>query len=519
MESMDRDEGLKDVHDILKNIMTGHDMYVVFVCLGPVNSPFSISCVQLTDSAYVVHNEILLYRPGYEQFKRLGNSPDFFKFVHSQGELVEGVCKNIEQRRIYIDLVGNTVYSTNTQYGGNTIGPKKLAMRLAIQKASKEGWLCEHMFLMGVAGPKGRRTYFAGAYPSMCGKTSTAMVPGETIVGDDIAYLRIIGGRIKAVNVEEGMFGIIQDVNAKGDPTIYKALTSPGEVIFSNVLDADGVPRWLGDGREPPKRGVNHGGEWYPGKKDANGKEIDMSHKNARYTISITTLENCDGRLDDAEGIELGGIIYGGRDSDTSVPVEQSFDWVHGIVTKGATLESETTAATLGKEGVREFNPMSNLDFLSIPIGRYIQDNLNLGSRVKKPPMIFGVNYFLRDKNGKYLNTVRDKRVWLKWMERRVNGEAGAIKTPTGYIPKYEDLRKLFKEVLGREYSKAEYDTQFTIRVLELMAKVDRIEVIYREKVPDTPDIVFKALDEQRKRLENVKGIYGDYIKPEHLRE
>jgi len=345
------------------------------------------------------------------------------------------------------------------------------------------------------------------------------MVRGETIVGDDIAYLRVIGGKVKAVNVERGMFGIMQDVNAKGDPAIYKALTSPGEVIFSNVLDADGVPRWLGDGREPPKRGVNHGGEWYPGKKDANGKEVHMSHKNARYTISITTLENCDVALDDPGGVDVGGIIYGGRDSDTSVPVEQSFDWVHGIVTKGASIESETTAATLGKEGVREFNPMSNLDFLAIPIGRYIKDNLAFGAKARKAPPIFGVNYFLRDKDGKYLNSVDDKRVWVKWMEKRVNGEVDAIKTPTGHIPRYEDLKKLFKDILGREYTKEAYTTQFTVRVLELMAKIDRIEVIYREKVPDTPDIVFKVLDEQRKRLENVRGIYGDYIKPEQLRE
>ncbi|HIE34223.1 MAG TPA: phosphoenolpyruvate carboxykinase (GTP), partial [Candidatus Altiarchaeales archaeon] len=191
---MDREEGIKEIHEILKDIMKGHELYVKFFCLGPTNSEFSIPCVQLTDSAYVAHSEDLLYRQGYNEFIRLGNYDKFFKFVHSQGELVEAglglkVSKNIDKRRIYIDLQDEIIFSANTQYGGNTIGLKKLAMRLAINRASKEGWLTEHMFIMGVHGPNGRISYFAGAYPSMCGKTSTAMIEGETIVGDDIAYL------------------------------------------------------------------------------------------------------------------------------------------------------------------------------------------------------------------------------------------------------------------------------------------------------------------------------------------
>ncbi|MFH1835698.1 MAG: phosphoenolpyruvate carboxykinase domain-containing protein, partial [Methanobacteriota archaeon] len=420
--------------------------------------------------------------------------------------------------RVYIDLASNTVYSTNTQYGGNTIGPKKLAMRLAIQRASKEGWLCEHMFIMGVHGPEARVTYFAGAYPSMCGKTSTAMIPGETIVGDDIAYFRVIDGVFRAVNVEQGMFGIIGDVNEKGDPIIYKTLTSPNEVIFSNVLDEDGTPRWTGDGRKLPVSGVNHAGEWTQGKKGPDDKEVSISHKNARYTVAIPSLENADEMLDEPNGVKLAGIIYGGRDSDTSVPVEQAFDWVHGVITKGATLESETTAATLGQEGVRKFNPMSNLDFLSIPIGRYIQDNLDLGGKANEPPMIFGSNYFLKGEDGKYLNGMQDKRVWIKWMEKRVRGEVDAIKTPTGFIPLYEDLKVLFKEVVGRDYSKEEYEVQFTIRVPELVAKIDRIIVIYKEKVPDAPEKLYQVLKEQKDRLEKVQEELGDFILPDQLK-
>jgi len=296
INAIDRDEGLEEIHRILKNIMQGHELYVRFFCLGPVNSEFTILCAQLTDSSYVAHSEDLLYRQGYEEFKRLGDSDRFFKFVHSQGELESAglglrVSKNINQRRVYINLEDETIYSTNTQYGGNTIGLKKLAMRLAINRASKEGWLTEHMLVMGVHGPEGRVSYLLGAFPSMCGKTATAMVKGESIVGDDIAYLRKGGGEVRAVNVEKGIFGIIRDVSSKDDPIIWKAIHKSDEVIFSNVLVTKGKGvYWIGLDGEVPRRGVNHSGEWTPGKKDAEGREIKPSHRNARFTFAIRIL-------------------------------------------------------------------------------------------------------------------------------------------------------------------------------------------------------------------------------------
>lgn len=523
INSIDRDEGLKEIYQILKNIMQGHELYVRFFCLGPINSEFTIPCIQLTDSAYVAHSEDLLYRPGYEEFKRLGDYKLFFKFVHSQGELQPAglglkVSKNIDKRRIYIDLEDETIYSTNTQYGGNTIGLKKLAMRLAINRASKEGWLTEHMLIMGVHGPKGRVSYLLGAFPSMCGKTSTAMIEGETIVGDDIAYIRKKDGEVRAVNVERGMFGIIQGVNSKDDAIVWKTLHTPGEIIFSNVLvTEDKGVYWIGKDGEVPKKGVNHSGEWTLGKEDAEGKEILPSHKNARFTLDIKHLENLDPKLNDPDGVVVSGIIYGGRDSDTLVPVEESFSWQHGIIIKGAALESETTAATLGKEGVRTFNPMSNLDFLSIPIGKYVEGNLNFSTDLPNPPLIFSVNYFLRGSDGDFLNDKYAKRVWLKWMELRAHKEVDAIETPTGFIPKYEDLRKLFKETLGQDYSKKDYNIQFTIRVPENLAKLDRLTEIYKTRVIDTPQIVFKVFEEQRQRLIKAREKYGDYIKPAYF--
>ncbi|HIJ66983.1 MAG TPA: phosphoenolpyruvate carboxykinase (GTP), partial [Planctomycetes bacterium] len=508
-------EGTKEVLGFLKDSMVGREMLVCFFCLGPANSEFSIACVQITDSPYVAHSECLLYRPGYEQFKSIGDSPDFFRFLHSEGELEALVSKNIEKRRVYIDLDENIVYSANTQYGGNTIGLKKLALRLAINKASREGWLAEHMFVMGVHGPKDRVTYFTGAFPSACGKTSTSMLPGQTIVGDDIAYLRKKGGEIRCVNVESGIFGIIRDVNADDDPVIYEALTNPGEIIFGNVLVTDdGKPHWLGMGCELPTEGTNYSGKWHKGKTDDKGNEISPSHKNARYTVRISDLSNRDENLNNPEGVPLGAIIYGGRDSDTLVPVEQAFDWTEGIVGKGAMLESETTAATLGAEGVRTFNIMSNMDFVSLPLGRYIQNNLDFAQGVDRPPLIFSVNYFLRDKDGKYLNGMLDKLVWVLWAELRVHGDVDAIETPTGLIPGYEDLAELFKRELNEDFTKENYAEQFAIRVPKLLAKIDRIEEIYKTKVPDTPQVVYDVFKTQRTRLNAAKEKLGEYISP-----
>lgn len=515
INAIDRGKGLKEVHEYLKNIMRGKEVYVCFFCLGPTNSEFSIPCVQMTDSGYVAHSEGILYRSGYEEFKEIGDPHEFFKFVHSAGVLENGVSKNIDKRRIYIDIKENVVFSTNTQYGGNTIGLKKLAMRLAICKASEEGWLTEHMFIIGVHGPGGRVSYFTGAFPSACGKTATSMLKGETIVGDDIAFLRRKNGKVRAVNAEYGIFGIIRGVNSKDDPLIWEALNSPGEVIFSNVLVTDDrIPYWIGKDEDVPKKGINHSGKWTTGKKDSNGNQIPQSHKNARYTICISGLKNCDPKLDDPRGVIVSGIIYGGRDSDTFVPVKQAFDWSHGILTMGATLESETTAATLGKEGVRKFNPMSNLDFLSITVGKFIYNNLEFSSAIDKPPSIFSVNYFLKDENGKYMNAMNDKYVWIKWMELRVNGGVGAIKVPTGYIPKYKDLKRLFREVLDKDYAEEDYAEQFTLRIPENLAKIERIVKIYKTKVPDTPKVLFETLEEQKKRLEAARAKYGDYVAP-----
>ena len=515
LNQVEREQGLAEVRDLLRDAMKGRTMVVRFLCLGPTNSVFSIPCVECTDSWYVAHSLDLLYRPGYDEFERLGERGDFFTILHSSGKVDDRmVSVEVDKRRIYIDYTTDSVYSVNTQYAGNTVGLKKLALRLTIRKADREGWLAEHMLVMGVHGPGGRKTYLAGAFPSACGKTSTAMLPGETIVGDDIAYFRNIGGEAHGVNAENGIFGIIQNVTAKDDPTIWDVLTRPGEVIFSNVLVKDGRPYWLGMGQEAPPDGSNFSGAWHRGKTDAAGNEIPLAHKNARYAVTLEALGNCDPELNNPQGVVLDGIMYGGRDARGYVPVQQGFDWEHGIIAYGAALETKTTFATIGKEGVPEINLMSVQDFVAIPLGKYIQNNLDFGKDLTKPPLVFGVNYFLRDDEGNFVNGIRDKHVWVKWMELRVHGEADAVSTPTGQIPKYEDLKLLFQQVLGKDYTPEDYVQQFTIRVRENLAKLDRVEKFHRAEVVGAPDVLFKVLAAQRERLLQTRVAHGDYASP-----
>ncbi len=512
----EREENLKEVYGLLDGIMKGKEMLVRFYCLGPENSKFSLCALQITDSAYVAHSEDILYRQGYEQFKKLAGKNEFFYFIHSAGELTpQGTSKNVDKRRIYIDLNGNRVYTVNNQYAGNSVGLKKLALRLAIKKSNGEDWLCEHMFVLGAIVPgKNRTTYFTGAFPSACGKTSTAMIPGQKIIGDDIAYLRIDpNGRAHAVNVEQGIFGIIEDVNATDDPLIFKTLTTPRELIFSNILTKDKKPYWLGMKQETPTEGYNHSGEWKQGNKDAAGKEIPLAHKNSRYTMRISELPNADERINDPNGVPVSAVIYGGRDSDTSPPVVESFSWAHGVFI-GACIESETTAAKIGGNlGARTHDPMANLDFLVVPLGMYIKNHLRFGENLAQPPKVYSTNYFLKGENG-YLSEKVDKKIWLYWMEGRIHEEYKSIRTPIGFIPYYEDLKKIFKEAFGREYTKEAYEKKFSIRVSKLIERLDRMQAIYSQE-NDIPQSFKNQLDQQRERLENAKKHYGkDIISP-----
>lgn len=513
LNQIPRDQGIKEMEDLQRGAYKGRQMLVRFFCLGPTGTEFAIPCLQITDSAYVAHSEDLLYRHGYEEFKSHGKNIKFFKYRHATGEVDERMTsRNFKNNRVYIDYTRDTVLSVNTQYAGNTVGLKKLSLRLALRKADKEGWLAEHMFIMRSNGPNGRKTYLAGAFPSACGKTSTAMIPGENIVGDDLAYFKVVDGEFRAVNVENGIFGIIENVNAEDDPVIFDVLTKPNQVIFSNVLVNKDKPYWVGMGMEIPETGMNHvSAEWKKGMKGPDGSETTPSHGNARYTVKMSDLENADPDWDKPEGHKIDGIIYGGRDSDTSVPVREAYSWDHGVSTMGATLESETTAATIGQVGVRVWNVMSNMDFLSMSVGRYIHNNLEFAKNITRPK-VFGTNYFLK-KDGKYLNGKLDKSIWIKWMELRIHGDAEALDAGYGLIPVYDDLKKLFKQVLNYDYTEQNYIDQFTVRIPEVLAKHDRMDKIFAT-VSDTPEIMKKEMIAQRKRMEELRKAKGDCISP-----
>jgi phosphoenolpyruvate carboxykinase (GTP) len=518
MNSLPYDEAKKEIMDIAKNNMAGKEAYVKFFTEGPAESPFTIPCVQFTDSSYVTHSETILYRAGYKHFKNNPGCDDFFRFIHSAGEQDERGCsKNLDKRRIYMDTQNNMVYSMNAQYAGNSVGLKKHAMRLAINKAGEEGWLCEHMFLMACLGKGGRKTYFAGAYPSACGKTATAMIPGEQIVGDDITYARNINGEYRVVNVEQGIFGIIKDVNAEDDPVIFENAMINQEVIFSNILQGpDKKPYWLGQGVENPKSGLNHIGEWTEGMKDSKGNVVPVAHPNSRYTMRLDYLENFDKEGFDAkEGVKVSGLLYGGRDSDTSVPVEESPNYKDGILLKACTLESETTAATLGAEGVRAASPMANMDFVSYPLGEYTMNNINFVKGMKEEPKIYSTNYFMLGPKGEFMTSKLAKKVWLHWAEGRVHGEYEGLATPTGTIPLFEDLDALFKEFLPNEgFTKEKYDYLFTYRVTKMIEKIERTKVFFDSKDSNVPAEITNYWNETIARLTAIKEKYGDEIKP-----
>ncbi len=521
LNSVEYNEGLEEIMGFAKNNMAGKDAVVKFFCEGPAFSEFTIPCVQFTDSWYVAHSEAILYRSAYEHFKCMEASEkdEFFRFIHSAGEQDERGCSaNLDQRRIYMDTQNNIVYSMNAQYAGNSVGLKKHSMRLAINKAGQEGWLCEHMFVMACLNEDAdRRTYFAGAYPSACGKTSTAMIPGEEIVGDDIAYFRNINGEFKAVNVEQGIFGIIKDVNAKDDPVIFDNLNLNQEMIFSNVLRGeDNNPYWLGSGLETPDKGDNHSGsDWYVGKKDAKGNEIGIAHGNSRYTMRLDYLANFDkAGFDAKKGVKVDGVLYGGRDSDTTVPCEESSSWEDGILLKACTLESETTSATLGAEGVRNPSPMANMDFVSYPLGEYTMNNINFVKDMKEIPKVFSTNYFLRTTEGDFCNDKLAKKVWLHWAEGRVHGEYEAIPTPTGKIPLYEDLKALFTKYLDLDYTLEEYTYQFTFRCDKWIAKLERSKVFFTKMDENLPEFIINKWDEAIAKITKAGEDFGTEILP-----
>jgi len=524
-----RQDALEYVQKHVKGIMQGMTMMVGFYSRGPVGAEASIPAIEITSSAYVVHSAELLYRNCYAHFDREVDRREgiFFTNVHSEGA---NRPEDLPNARIFMDRSWLTTYSTFCTYAGNTLLMKKGNHRFAVDYATyyRPGQeLSEHMFITGLAGPGGRVTYFAGAAPSGCGKTTTAMV-GTDFVGDDLAQMWIAAdGTVRAVNPEKGIFGIVEDVNREGDPHLMAALRdNPSEVIWSNVLiDENGVPYWSGCGETMPKKGRNFQGEWFEGKTDADGNPVPPSHKNSRCTLDCREIANHNADANaDPEGVPVKVITYSGRDADTMPPV-----WVARTaddgVSIGASIVSKATATEVGAVGVNR-QPWANAPFIPGPLADYMSSQFKFYNSEKLSdegrPVMAGLNYFLTEGNrggqgDALLGEKRDVKVWLGWLERFVHGEVDAIATPIGMIPRYVDLRGMFADI-DKDYPRALYDKQFSFYVDNIVARIDLQTEAYG-KEENLPPRLFEVYERQKADLLALKQKYGAVVSVEQLEE
>jgi phosphoenolpyruvate carboxykinase (GTP) len=511
----------------MAGIMEGMEMVVAFYSRGPIGAAAAIPALMITSSFYVVHSGDILYRNSFSRFdEEVERAGLFFTNVHSQGP---NRPEDLPKARIYMDRSWQTCFSSFCTYAGNTLLLKKGNHRFAVDRAvyretGKE--LSEHMFITGMRGPGGRKSFFVGAAPSGCGKTTTAMV-GDDFIGDDLAQIWIEGdGTVRAVNPEAGIFGIVKDVNEKGDPYLMKVLRSDGyEVIWSNVLiDPDGIPRWVGDGDPPPERGENFQGEWHRGKVDEEGEPVPMSNPNARCTVHCTDIENYNAELgEDPAGVPVKVVTYSGRDSDTMPPIWVARSMDEGVVI-GASIVSAATATEVGAKGVRR-QPWANEPFIPGPLADYMDAQFRFwnSDRISERPIMAGLNYFLTHgarggEGDELLGEKRDVNVWLSWLERRAHGELDAIETPIGFLPRYEDLKELFETLIDKEYPKSLYDMQFSLYIDNLLARIQTQREAYM-KEEDVPERLFEVYDEQQKGLEALKERHGAVVAPDQLVE
>ena len=427
-----------------------------------------------------------------------------------------------------MDRSWQVTFSMFCTYAGNTLLLKKGNHRFAVDLATyykKGSELSEHMFITGLRGPGNRVTYFAGAAPSGCGKTTTAMV-GTDFIGDDLAQLWIDhDGVLRAINPERGIFGIVNDVNSDGDPHLMKALREPGaEVIFSNVLvDGEDKPRWEGDGEPPPASGTNFQGEWAPGKLDAEGKPVPISHPNARCTIACEAIGNYNREAaEDPAGVPVEVITYSGRDADTMPPVLVAEAPDQGVV-MGASILSKATATEVGVSGVRR-QPWANAPFIPGSLSEYMDAQFMFfhSYRLRRKPLIASLNYFLthaaRGGQGEgLLGEKRDVRAWMAWLERRAHGEVRVISTPIGSIPLYADLNELFSEI-GKAYPRSLYEKQFSLYVDNILARI-QLQRDAWSKEPGVPWRLFEIYDEQRLALTKLKERFGAVVTVDQLIE
>jgi phosphoenolpyruvate carboxykinase (GTP) len=523
---MERDRAMGEIQEIMAGIMRGKTMFVGLYMRGPVGAPASNPAIEITSSTYVMHSAELLYRNAFDRFdEAVDQLGHFFANIHSEGL---NRPEDLPNARVFMDRSWRTTYSFNCTYAGNTLLMKKGNHRFAVDKAVYEGGyeeLAEHMFITGIEGPNGRATFVAGAAPSGCGKTTTAMA-GNYFVGDDLAQLWIDEtGTVRSINPECGIFGIVEDVNWEGDPHLMDLLRKEGtEVIWSNVLiDADGVPHWTGNGEPPPEKGRNFQGEWYQGKVNEAGKPVPVSHPNARCTLASKALANYSEKAEDPAGVETRVITYSGRDSDTMPPVWAAKNSDEGVAI-GANIVSAATATEVGARGVKRA-PWANAPFIPGALGDYMEAQFKFFGNAKiaedKKPVLAGLNYFLTDgarggDSKKLLGEKRDVKVWLAWLELRAHGDVDAIDTPIGYLPKYDDLKKLFAAIIDKDYPESLYVKQFSLYCDNIIGRLDLQEEAYGKEA-NIPGRYFEIIRAQKEGLMALKENFGPVVTPAQL--